>query len=223
MTQAYVATSEVRAFRRSQRYAENAIHEPNTIRYPRARTDAVENRSGSTSASSPRETPHRAIAPPAIITIALPTNGRCGSRALRATRDPRGPAHRRRDREEQARQGVRRRSRRRRAAPRRRTRGRAHRHAGGRGWCPTKRSYSAIQSGTSAKISATVPLGIVRSGDRAVAAGDQQRPDRERRPPLRPAHRVARRVAPADRDGEQHVPAITNRCRPRSAAAGSRS
>jgi hypothetical protein len=32
VTQAYVATSDVRAFRRSHRYAEKAIHDPNTIR-----------------------------------------------------------------------------------------------------------------------------------------------------------------------------------------------
>ena len=45
----------------------------------------------------------------------------------------------------------------------------------------------------------------------AVAAGDQQRADDERRPPLGPAHRIAAHVARRIVIASSTLPAITNR------------
>ena len=82
MTYAYVDTSDVRALRSSHRYDVNPTHDPNTIRYASAISEARENCDGSTSASSPVIAPPAInAAPPIIISIAAATNGRWGSTA----------------------------------------------------------------------------------------------------------------------------------------------
>ena len=156
---------EVLAFRSSHRYAENAIHEPKTTRQEIARIESTENRAGSNRVASPRAKPHASvIVLPAIITIAFPTNGRRGSRAPRATSDPAAqlieaavattspetgtPPTRAPSTSIAAPENPR-------TSPIT-TRGEAGRP-------PANRSHSAIQSGTSARIRATVPDGTVRS------------------------------------------------------------
>src|SRR6266542_1932862 len=70
------------AVRKSQMYAENATHDPNTIRYARPRRDAVLNRSGWIRPNSPCTAPANASAvPPASISMAVATRGRAGRRA----------------------------------------------------------------------------------------------------------------------------------------------
>ena len=60
----------------------NPTHDPNTIRYASAISEARENRDGSMSASSPVMAPPTIrAAPPIIISIAAATNGAAGSTA----------------------------------------------------------------------------------------------------------------------------------------------
>ena len=84
VTYAYVETSDVRALRSNQRYDVNPSHEPNTIRYASARTEARENVDVSIRPNSPatalrtmRMTPAASICIPAL------TNVRRGSGARR--------------------------------------------------------------------------------------------------------------------------------------------
>ena len=208
MTHAYVATSDVRAFRRQP--GTRRTRSTSRTRSGRRARGPTPSRTGPDHERelAAREPPEERDRAAGHHHHRVADERRCGSaRAARGRRPPAQlieAAHG----EDQARQGDRR-SRRPRASPRRRTRGpnprRRERVGDG-----VRRSgpHSAIQSGTSAKISATVPLGIVRSASTTdpLPPAISSAPTVKRRPPLGPPDRVAHRVAPPDRDREEQRP-----------------